>query len=252
MKREKFSREEVAQIFENSWSELVEEYPSERILPTWSSEADVQLHLSHKLLSKLPPESIHIEFRVPIDVKRFFHQLWTEGKVTKRKYIVTDISIINIDPYNLSPLLMAELKFTPFYRSYYPIMHALAMKREGRQKKFVEETKRVLKSDIEHLLGLREYGPSKDEFEKAYLGRERSGQTTKVEKLITILRDFEEKEGIVVSGYLCIIDELYPDLEERLNKEIDKFNPPDQFKLLFEHIDIKESLEENLKKLETT
>jgi len=41
-------------------------------------------------------------------------------------------------------------------------------------------------------------------------------------------------------------------LDERLNKEIEKLNPPDQFKVSFKYFDMKESLEENLRELETT
>jgi hypothetical protein len=42
-----------------------------------------------------------------------------------------------------------------------------------------------------------------------------------------------------VYAYLCIIDEIYPNLGQMLDKEIEKYNPPAEFNLLFQHYQVR-------------
>lgn len=68
--------------------------------------------------------------------------------------------------------------------------------------------KKDLKRDIKYFENLSQIGPTQREIEKIYLKN--------VEKLIGVINDFERKEGITVNGYLCVIDEIYPNIEEVL------------------------------------
>lgn len=44
---EEFSREEIDEIFEECWNELIKEYPDARAVSTFCSESDVETHLAH-------------------------------------------------------------------------------------------------------------------------------------------------------------------------------------------------------------
>jgi hypothetical protein len=243
------SQKEVAGVFLDSWRELVEEYRQKRILPIWCSEADIKMHLANKLLNRYASEWIHRELPIPIDVKRFPEQLWLLGKVARKNCIIADICII--DHEKLLPCLIAEVKFSPFFIGFRPILEALEAKEKGKRKNYVEIVKRALKEDINKLKMKQEYGPSEEILEKEFLGRRRKDRPTQVEKLIKVLKNFE-KEGISVSGFWCVIDENYLNLEERLKREINRLNPPRQFELLYQPIDIKSVLEKNLRHLELT
>ena len=65
---EELSREEVVSIFKESWKELIEEYSKSRALSTFCSEADVELHLAHKLLNKRA--RVSKTRKLPIEVRR--------------------------------------------------------------------------------------------------------------------------------------------------------------------------------------
>ncbi|MEM3640705.1 MAG: hypothetical protein QXH37_02120 [Candidatus Bathyarchaeia archaeon] len=207
-------RKEVDAIFERSWRELVDEYRQKRMLPFLCSEADVKMHLAHKLLGKYPCEWVHRELPIPIDVKRFSEDLGRLGTIKRGNCIVADICII--DHEKLLPLMIAEVKFSPWPIGFLPILGALEAKDDGRKKKYVEIVKKALKNNIDKLQLQQEFGPSTEMFEKAFLGRRRKGESTQVEKLIKVLKNFERRR-VIVSAYWCIIDEVYLNLEERLN-----------------------------------
>jgi len=242
--KEEPSREGAVVIFEESWKELVEEYSEARKLSTFCSEADVELHLAHKLLDKLPPQIVHIELPVPLEIERFSSELFSLGRIKKVKYYKPDIAIM--DPIELNLHLIAELKFTPIYWSY--VQPLLASKKFLGEEE-IEAVKGDLGRSIDDLRRTRQEIPSQRDIEKTYFGLDKRGRTTNVEKLIGILNDFAMKEGQVVTGYLCVIDEYYPNIKDVLQKAIKKYNPPDQFKILAEHIPVYEDLKKILEEL---
>ena len=240
---EELNQKKVVEIFEENWKELIKEYGEARMVTTFCSEADIQLHLAHRLLNKLPPESVHTEFPMPLEIERLSHELFAWGRVKMRKYVKPDIVIIN--PLVPHVYLVAEVKFTPLYWSYLPIYLALEKKlnKEG-----VEEVKKALERSISYLRKIRREEPTQQDIEKMYFGVDKRGRTN-VEKLIGILNDFEKKEGEIVTSYLCVIDEIYPNIKEILQKGIKKYNPPSQFKILAEHFPVYKHLEKALEKL---
>jgi hypothetical protein len=240
---EELSKEKVIKIFEESWKELVKKYGEARMVSTFCSEADVELNLAHKLLNKLPVETVHIEFPIPFDVERLSSELWAHGRVIGRGCFRPDIVII--DPLEPCPYLFAELKFTPIYWSYLPLYLALEKKLS---KEALEELKRGLKRAIDYLQRIRQVEPTQQDIEKTYFGVDKRGRTN-VEKLIGILNDFERKEGETVAGYLCVIDEIYPNIKEILKKSVRAYNPPPQFKIQAEHFTVYEDLQKVLEKL---
>jgi len=240
---EELSKEEVAKIFDESWKELVKEYGEARMVSTFCSEADVELHLAHKLLNKLPPWTVHIEFPIPLEIERLSDELWAHGRVGMRGCFRPDIVIV--DPLEPCPYLFAELKFTPIYWSYLPLYFALEKKPP---KEALEELKIALKRTIDYLQRIRQVEPAQKDIEKMYFGVDKRG-CTNVEKLVGILNDFERKEGETVSGYLCIIDEIYPNIKEMVQKAIMKYNPPTHLKVLAEHFPVYEHLEKTLETL---
>ena len=243
MSEKELNLEKVVKIFEESWRRLIEEYPDARMRSVFSSEADVELHLANKLLNKLPAETVHIEFYVPFKVERLYNELFRYGRVKMRGGFIPDIVIV--EPLELSPYLFAELKFFPLYWSYLPLYLALERKLS---KKAVEELKKALEKDIDYFHRIREEGPTQQDIEKAYFGKDKRG-ITKVEKLIGIINDIQEKEQETVAGYLCVIDEFYPNIEEILQKAIKKYNPPSQFKILAKYSGVYESLVKTLENL---
>jgi len=241
--KQELSRKNIVKIFEESWQELTEEYPEARMVSTFCSEADIELHLAHKLLNKLPAESIHIEFPMPLEIERFSSELWAWGRVKMRKCFKPDVVII--DTLEPIPYLFAEIKFTPIYWSYLPLY--LATERKLNEEA-VEEVKVGLKRTINYLEKLRQVEPTQQDIEKTYFGVDKQGRTN-VEKLIGIINDFERKERETVNGYLCVIDEIYPNIKGILQKSIEKYNPPTQFKVLAQHFTVYEDLKKTLGKL---
>jgi len=230
---EESSLQKVVEIFKSLWEELAEEYGSKRRELAYLCEGDVQLHLASKLLSKMPDLYVHINLPIPIKVKRFYKGLELLGRppATPKEHIKPDIVIM--DEY-FSPCLISEIKFTPFYLGFIPRENLLSKVQK-------EELRKLLTADINCLERLRRDGPSKKDIDRQYLGN--------IGKLIEVLKNFKREEGIDVAGYLCVIDELFPDLEERLKQAVKKYDPPTQFEVLVEHFDLMESLEQIRKKV---
>ena len=235
--------DKVVKIFEESWRELSEGYSDARIVSSFCSEADVELILAHKLLDKLPAETVHIEFPVPFDVERLSNELWYFGRVKMRGCFKPDIAII--DPIELRPYLFVELKFTPIYWSYLPLYHGT---RTPLSKEAREELKERLERTINYLRRVRKEEPTQQDIEKTYFGIDKQGRTN-VEKLIGIINELEKKKKETVAGYLCVVDEIYPNIEKILQKAIKKYNPPSQFKILAKHSGVYESLVKALENL---
>ena len=108
----------------------------------------------------------------------------------------------------------------------------------------LESLRRVL-GFLERLRGKK---PSQDDVERTYLGTHKSGTTT-VEKMIQIINNFRKMEKRDVRGYLCVFDELYPDIEEILLEAIDRYEPPDNFKVIATYFDVSQALQDTLEEL---
>jgi hypothetical protein len=238
------SLEKAVVIFEKSWKELVGEYAEARTLSTFCSEADVELHLAHKLLNKLPHQTVHTQFAVPFETERLGGELLGLGRVKMKKCFTTDIAII--DPIEARPYLFAELKFVPVHWGY-PGLY-LAHKKIL-PKETIDELKRALKRSIGYLQRMREVEPTQKDIEKIYLGLDKQNRT-EVDKLIRIINDFEKREQEIVTAYLCVIDEFYPNIKEILQKAIKKYNPPARMKILTAHFNVYDSLKKTLEELE--
>jgi len=204
------SQDQLSEIFERTWSELCDEYPDKREKLGFFSEADLQLHLAKKLVDKLPSGWVHIE--VPLRLKRvaeFEFDLFLRGRPTKerakgRRY-EADIAIVDTD--EMYPCLLAELKYNVIYSSldflgYLTVSKQLERDTVQAAKKWLRKLLRDLKDteirtqDLEFLM-------------------------SNVDKLSSALRGFRGL-GKRVQGYLCVIDELYPNaaLEEELGEAV--------------------------------
>lgn len=214
---EESSLEKVTKTFEACWEELVREYFEKRWTPIWCSEADVQLHLAHKLLNRLPEGCVHTELPIPLDVEEFSWELFLLGRVSRRKCIVPDIVVLN--PENLSPILLAEIKFNSVYWS----LNWLIGLETSEDEEVIRKIVKFLGNKIKTIRGWQKEGPSEPELEY-FLGN--------ADKLIQVIKDFKSKTGETVAGYLCVIDEIYPDIEDRIKKKIAEYNPPEHFKVL--------------------
>jgi len=176
---------------------------------------------------------------MPINIEDFQWDFYFSGrprrKRKKGKCIVADIVVKNVD--DLVPSIVAEIKYYPFQWNFVPIMEAV----EGKVSQETKESVRInLQKEISRFKSWEKYGPTQSDL-KYFLSN--------VDKIIQIIRRFEEQENELVCAYLCVIDEIYPDLNQTLQNEIEKYNPPNQFKLQVEHYPIRRWMEEQLEKL---
>jgi hypothetical protein len=223
---EESSLEKVTKTFEACWEELVREYFEKRWIPIWCSEADVQLRLAHKLLNRLPEDWVHIELPIPLDVEEFSWELLLTGRVSRRKCIVPDIVVLNLE--NLRPILLAEIKFNP-------VGWGLGWLVSGLSEEIIREIVKVLGNKIKRIRNWQKEGPSEQDLEYFL---------ENADKLIQVIKDFKSKTGETVAGYLCVIDEIYPDIEDRIKKKISEYNPPEHFKVLAKYCPAVDKLEE--------
>jgi hypothetical protein len=231
---EELSLEKVTKTFEACWEELVREYFEKRWTPIWCSEADVQLRLAHKLLNRLPEDLVHIELPIPLDVEEFSWELLLTGRVSRRKCIVPDIVVLNLE--NLRPILLAEIKFNP-------VGWGLGWLVSGLSEEIIRKIVKFLGNKIKRIRNWQKEGPSEQDLE--YFLKN-------ADKLIQVIKDFKSKEGETVAGYLCVIDEIYPDIEDRIKKKIAEYNPPEHFKVLAKYypaVDVLEKAREELVKI---
>lgn len=246
MYEEEFSLEEVVKTFEESWRELTQEYPNARLFSTFCSEADVELHLAHKLINKLHPRLVHIEFPLPLEIERLYSELMSWGRVSMKECIKSDITVIDAGIPRV--YLISEIKFYPIYWNLIPPI--LAIKGHPLlDEKVVNAIKEDLKTIIEFLEKTRSQELSQEDIKIKYFGVDNSGRT-KVEKLIKILIDLKEKLDQEAYGYLCVIDEFHPDVKEMLERAVQRFNPPSQFKILAYHPDLLPHFKKVLEELE--
>jgi len=231
---------EIVGVFEKCWEELVDEYGKNRLFNVYCSEADIQLHLASKLLKKLHlPICVYVEFPVPFEIDDFISQRFSLGRtmrpMKKGKGIVADIVVMSAE--DLVPTIIAEIKYGPLAWNYFPILYAITGKSTKEDR---ENVKIALQKKIKSLDALEKLGPS---------ARALTYYLKNVDKIIQLIKNFKEKENESVYAYLCVIDEVHPNLEQVLEKEIEKYNPPKEFRLLFQYYPVRRWMEEQLKKL---
>ena len=238
--QEEPSEVEVVNAFEECWKELLQEYGAKRLFNLYCSEADIQLHLASKLLEKMRfPLCVYVEFPIPFEIDDFIYDRNNLGrprrKMKKGEGMVADIVVMGAK--ELVPSIIVELKYSPLIWNFLPIIEAAEGKATRKQR---ETVKLRLKGTISHMTSWEEYGPS----QRLILSYSKN-----VNKIIQLIKDFREKYNVSVYAYLCVIDEIYPGLGPLLEKEINKYNPPDRFRLRFHHHSVKEWLKDQLNKL---
>lgn len=236
------SLEERVKIFEDTLADFANEYSANRLGSAFCSEADVRVHLAHKLLGKLPTSDVHAELPIPLDVKQFRGELWGKGRISSYKCVKADIAII--DNRNFCPQIITELKYTPIYWSINPLLIIPKSKDEENKNKLRE----WLRKSLDYLQRCRLEKPNLKEIENAYFGPHKNNPTT-VEKMIQIVNRFKTDEQTDIRAYLCVFDEIYPNIQEILDEAIDHYEPPDTFNIIAFHIPISDILEDTFKEL---
>jgi hypothetical protein len=182
---------------------------------------------------------VYVEFPMPFEIDDFMFQRLSLGRtrrtMKKGKGIVADIVVMGAE--DLVPTIVAEIKYGPLIWNFFPILYAIAGKLTEEAR---ENLKIALQREIKRLDVWEKLGPS-----EAVL----TYYLKNIDKIIQLIKKFKEKENELVYAYLCVIDEIYPNLGQMLEKEIEKYNPPTEFKLLFQHFQVRGWMEEQLKKL---
>jgi len=242
---------EVARIFEECWEEAMKIYT--RAPPIWCSEKDLQAYLYCKLSRKLKEVnqrleeqfSVYVEMPISLDPEMFFRRM-SEGRPRRARKVevyIADIAIIGWEKETLyqnpypSLYLIAELKYQP--TTLIPIdILTLAQEEELEDHKL---TAYLLNNDGELIAELerntrtirewRRSGPTKSDLDY-YLGRGKS--KPQIRKMIDIMKAYKNEHEVY--GYLCILEDLYPDLDSALLEEIKQYDPPPQFRILFKYM----------------
>jgi len=258
---------EIARMFEESWETVVRRFT--RTPPIWFSEKDLQTHLLCELNRRLgemgdedQEELILAYAEVPISLnpEEFLRTIYygRPRRTRKADVYTADIAIVSWDMIDFPTLcLIAELKYWPM--TIIPLYFmALAEEEEFTELCFHLFVSRgeykELKENIEKIKKWRREGPSSKDIDY-YLGRQKD--KSQVEKMVDIVKAYMEyyrkeihHEGDVFA-YLCIVDDLYQDLEAVLIKEISRYNLPQQFRILFRYIPLNiEPLEAVIERLE--
>jgi len=238
--KESHSDADVAGIFEKCWKELLKEYETRRLFNVYCSEADIQLHFASKLLGSLRfPTCVYVEFPISFDVGDFMISRMNLGKPRRKRKkgegIIADIVIMG--GHEIIPSIFAEIKYGPLIWNYLPILQAVEGKLTKERK---EDVKEALLKTIERLRSWEEYGPSQS---VVY------DHLKNVDKIIRLIKDFEEWGNGPVYAYYCVINEIYPKLGQLMEDELHKHNAPDEIRLRFHHNSVRSWLEDQLSKL---
>lgn len=198
--------EKVRDLFEKCWEELVREYPEKAYFASIKSarelrprsywyEADIQLNLAHKLMQTLPYGWVHQE--ALFDPKRA--EEWSKkGKRLRGRpprAAKPDITIWN--PIKNEYLILAEIKYAPAYE------WSLDRIRRWQERWGREMSKPERDWYLKDLDKLKRYMLNE------YIGAKQ--------------------------GYICIIDEWYPNIKKILGKYSER-----KIKILAEYIDREE------------
>lgn len=233
---------EVARAFEESWSKVAGKPCRNGLLPAWCSEADVKALLARELAGRLTDSRVYVELPIPIDTELFFTSLFTRrALLVERGQVKPDIAVIGRDAPTL--ILMAKVKLRPVYWGYaalLPVVVAKAQELEWVDEEFLESAKICLRRDIWRLEKWEETGPYSEELQYYLEG---------VGEFIKALKYLQVKEGTPIAGYLCVIDEVHPDIEEALRKRVKELDPPVHFKVLAKYHPAKQRLKELVKQL---
>lgn len=209
---EKWDRETTRDCFEECWDELTKEYWSNRFALGYCSESDVHLDLAFRLINRgLPRSYVHLELPVSLDPDRFNDDILVYGRPTMppKKYFRPDIAIMNgTDLY-----LFAEIRWSPIY--IHPVISAAFLQKEEVIKHIQKVHKRYESEDLQKHIG---------------------ELMRNIDRFADTLRKYN-REGLDVVGYLCLIDECCPIIEEQIAKSIRKYDDP-QFKCLPRFIDL--------------
>ncbi|MBX5321839.1 MAG: hypothetical protein QHH12_07960 [Candidatus Bathyarchaeota archaeon] len=241
MRKTAHNAQDIVCVFEECWKQFVKDYDAKRLLNVYCSEADTQLHFASLLLKKLqfPPTCVYVEFPIPFNVEDFIFDRLSLGrpirKMKKGSGIIADIVVMGA--HDIVPFIIAEIKYSPLIWNYLPIFQAIDGKLSvGRREKIRNE----LRSTINRLKKWEAYGPSINLI---------LGYLKNMDKIIGLIREFKDISEVPVHYYLCIIEEIYPNLKKLLQEEIKKHNPPDELKLLFHFNPMRSWLEEQLNKM---
>ena len=236
---------EVARIFEGCWNDILKEYV--RVPPVWCSEKDLQVRLVCELNKRLkevntdPEEQLlaYAELPVSLDPSEFEEQMSVgrPRRTRKSEVYTADVAIVGWHkPSDYSPYLylVAELK-------YYPTTLISVAMLALAQGEFKGDVYRLLTFEgeatmraIEKIKEWQRIGPSVSDI-NYFLGRGKG--RSQVEKMIDIVRRYVEFDHDIYA-YLCVVDDLYADLESILLEEVKQYNPPQRFKVLFKYIPI--------------
>jgi hypothetical protein len=183
---------------------------------------------------------VHVELPIPFEVEDFWSDLYFKGRVSMRKgkgkSIIPDVVVL--DPEDMeTPRLVAEIKFNPLYWNISSLIELLEVVSFGQHdaEMKLDELVSQLGRAVRSVRAYQKKGPSKQGLESILKN---------IDKLIQLVKDFKNKMGEAVAGYLCVIDEVYPDIEDRIMKEIVKYDPPEHFNVLAMYYPAVDTLEE--------
>lgn len=148
---------------------------------------------------------------MPLETEKFWAQIERFGKVTfGEKYYRADLCILDVDV----PRLISEIRWMP---ALIPPMQFLNEQ---------DEKVQIVREKLEKLR--KRYAEGIPRWYSKKLLRN-------FEKFLDVLKIYNK--DYKVDGYFCIIDELCPNIDEQIKKEIEGFDIPDNFHLLVNYIE---------------
>jgi hypothetical protein len=230
---------DIVQVFEDCWERFTQEYRTKRLLNLYCSEADIRFHFASELLKGLnPPTCVYVEFPIPFETMDFLRERDTLGKARRKmrkgEGMIPDIVVMDCN--GLVPYVMVELKYSPLIWNYYPVVQAA----KGELKEERKETVRNLViRTIDNLKLWEKRGPSQVEVVSYFKN---------FDKTLRLIQDFRELDESTYV-YLCVIDEIFPNLGQLLEEEAKKQSFPHEFRVRFHHNSMRSWLEEQLRKI---
>jgi len=195
------------QLFEECWKTIVDRYRLRSEDFVFFSESDVHRALAN-LLDIENVGSVHVEFPMPLEPDKFWVQIERFGRVTYAKgYYRTDVCILDKDV----PRLISEVRWMPALVPPFQFLNEQTELFHIAQGRLVETRKRY-----EQLMP-RWYS---------------SKLLRNFEKFLEILRRYPK-----IDGYFCVLDELCPNIDEQLRKELERFHIPNNFCLCASYVE---------------
>lgn len=201
--------EDLSETFQKCWKMLIDRYKLRKTDFAFLSESDIHRHLAN-LLEKEKAGQVHLEFPMPLDSSKFWSQIQKFRKVTfHRGYYRADICVL----VERTPRLISEIRWMP---ALFPPFQFL--KRQDEKVKIAQE--KLEKKRRRYQKGIPRWYISK--------------VFRNLEKFFEVLHRYRQDSEI--DGFLCVIDELCPNIDQQLEKEISRFKAPDNFHLLVGYI----------------